>query len=52
MQRGLVNYRAGQKRVAVLFQRDGQATKPVAPPVIKVPLEADLEKSSLVLILS
>ena len=42
MQRGLVNYRAGQQRIAVRFQRDGQALKPFSPPVIQVSLDADL----------
>ena len=42
MQRGLVNYRAGQKRIAVLFQRDGQALKPVCPLMTQMALEPDL----------
>ena len=31
MQRGLIGHRAGEKGIAVLFQRDGQAVKPVGP---------------------
>ena len=41
MQRSLVNHRTGYKRVAVLFQRDGQAFKPFGPPIIQVSLQAD-----------
>ena len=50
MQRGLIDHRAGQKRVAVLFQRDGQAFKPGGPLAIKVSLEANFIKSRLVMI--
>ncbi len=42
MQRGLVNHRAGEKRIAVLFQRDGQAPKPVCPLGTQMALEPDL----------
>ena len=42
MQRGLVNHRAGQERIAVLFQRDGQALKPVCPLRTQMALEPDL----------
>jgi hypothetical protein len=42
MQCGLVNYRAGQKRVTVVFQRDGQAFKPVCPFVAQMALDPDL----------
>ena len=31
MQCGLVNHRSGKKRIAIVFQRDGQALKPVCP---------------------
>jgi len=31
IQSSLVSHRAGEKRIAVLFQRDGQALKPVCP---------------------
>ena len=42
MQRGLVNHRAGEERIAVLFQRDGQAAKPVCPLRTQMALEPDL----------
>lgn len=32
MQRGQVSHRAGEERVAVLFQREGEALEPVGPP--------------------
>ena len=51
MQRSLINYRTGKERIAALFQRDGQAVKPVAPTVIKMPLDANFVKSRLGLIL-
>ncbi len=31
MQRGLIEHRAGEKRIAALFQGNGQALKPVCP---------------------
>lgn len=42
MQCGLVHYRAGQERIAVLFQRYGQAVEPVGPLTVQVALEPDL----------
>ncbi len=42
MQRGLVNHRAGQGRIAVAFQIDCAAAKPVCPLTIKMALYADL----------
>ncbi len=41
MQGGLISHRAAQERVAVLFQRDGQAVKPLRPAGLQVSLEAD-----------
>ena len=49
MQRCLIDHRAGEKRVTVLFQRDGQTIKPFGPPVIQVPLDADFIALMLVL---
>ena len=42
MQRSLVNHRAGEERLAVLCQRDGQALKPVGPLRTQMALEPDL----------
>jgi hypothetical protein len=42
MQRGLIGHRAGQKCVAVVFQRDGQTPKPVCPSAIQMALDPDL----------
>jgi len=47
MQRGLVNHRTGQKRIAVLFQRDGQALKPICPRAAQMALDSDLIDHSL-----
>ncbi len=41
MQRSLIDHRAGEKRLAVLGQRDGHLLKPIGPPRVKVSLEAD-----------
>src|SRR5919199_1198903 len=38
----LVDHRAGEQRVAVLLDRDGQALKPVRPLVTKMTLDPDL----------
>jgi hypothetical protein len=42
MQGGLIDHRAGQERVAVVFQRDRQAPEPVRPLATKVALDPDL----------
>ncbi len=42
VQRGLVGQRAGEQRIAVVFQRDAQAIKPVAPLTTQMALEPDL----------
>ena len=42
MQRGLIDHRAGQQRVAVIFQRDGEAPEPVGPLKTQVALDPDL----------
>ncbi len=42
MQRGLVNHRAGDKSITVVFQRDGQAPKPVCPLRTQMALDPDL----------
>lgn len=42
MQCGLVHYRAGQKRIAVLFQPEGQAREPVCPLTAQMAPEPDL----------
>jgi hypothetical protein len=42
MQRGLICDRAGQKRVAVVLQRDGQPLKPICPSAIQMALDPDL----------
>ena len=41
MQRGLIDYWAGYKRIAVLFQSDGQAPKPVSPLLTQMSLDPD-----------
>ena len=38
VQRGLIDHRAGQERVAIVFQRDGQAREPVRPAATRWPL--------------
>src|SRR5579859_7009241 len=50
MQRGLIRYRAGQARRAVVFARDGQAVKPGGPAVIQVSLKANFVTSRFLLI--
>ena len=52
MQRGLIDHRAGEKRLAVVESREGQVFKPVGLPVIKVSLDANLVKSRLLIILN
>ena len=42
MQRGLIDYRAGQERVTVLFQRDGHALEPAGPTRTEMALDPDL----------
>ena len=42
MQGSLVDHRTGEKRSAVLFQRDGQALKPVCPLAAQMALDPDL----------
>ncbi len=42
MQRGLIDHRAGQERVAVVFQGEGQAPKPVCPLAAQMALDSDL----------
>ena len=42
MQRGLVDYGAGEQRIAVVFQREGQAPKPVCPMRPQMALDPDL----------
>jgi hypothetical protein len=51
-QRGLVNDGAGQKRLAVLFQRDAQAAKPVCPVRTQMALDPDLIDHGLIWISS
>jgi hypothetical protein len=41
MQCRLISHKPSKKRIAVLFQRDGQAFELIAPPSLKVPLETD-----------
>ncbi len=38
VQGGLVDHQAGKKRIAVFFQRDGQALEPVAQRASRCPL--------------
>ena len=42
MQRSLIGHRTGEERIAVLLQRDGQATKPVCPLRTQMAFEPDL----------
>ena len=42
MQRRLIDHRTGEQRLAVVFQRDGEAIKPVCPMTTQVALEPDL----------
>jgi len=42
VQRSLIDHRAGEERLAVLCQRDGQAAKPVCPLRTQMALEPDL----------
>src|SRR5947209_6974873 len=42
MQRGLIDDGAGHERIAVLFERDGQAPEPVGPLGSQMPLDPDL----------
>ena len=39
MQRGLIDHRAGQERLAVGFQRERRALKPVRPLRMEMPLD-------------
>lgn len=48
MQRGLINHRAGQQRVAVRFDSDGQTPEPVRPFRTQLPLDSDLVNHGLV----
>jgi hypothetical protein len=42
MECGLIEYRACQERVAFVFQRDGQALKPLCPLGAQMTLDPDL----------
>jgi hypothetical protein len=42
MQRGLIDHRAGEKRIAVVFQGNGQALEPVHPLLTQLTLDSDL----------
>lgn len=42
MQRGLIDHGARQQRVAIVFQRDRQARKPVCPLLAQMALEPNL----------
>src|SRR5215207_8817787 len=42
MQRGLIHHRAGQKRLAVVFQSDGHVSEPLRPMTIQMALDPDL----------
>lgn len=42
MQCGLIEYRASQERVALVFQRDGQVLKPLRPLRAQMTLDPDL----------
>ena len=42
MQRGLIDHRAGQEGIAVVFQCDGHALKPVCPLMAQMALDPDL----------
>ncbi len=42
MQRGLIDHRAGEKRLAVVESCDGQALKPVCPFATQKALDSDL----------
>ncbi len=42
MQRGLIDHRAGQQRLAVVCKPDGQAAKPVCPLAAQMALDPDL----------
>ena len=42
MQCGLIDHWAGQKRIAVFLQRDGQALKPVCPLLDQMAFDPDL----------
>jgi hypothetical protein len=42
MQRGLIDHRAGQNHIAVVFQRDGQAPKLVCRLTPQMALDPDL----------
>ena len=42
MQRGLIDHWAGEKRISVLFERDGQAFEPVGPLDVQLALYPDL----------
>jgi hypothetical protein len=42
IQRGLIGYRAGEQRLAVAFQRDGEAVEPAFPLLAQVALDSDL----------
>ena len=42
VQCSLINHRASQKRIAIVFQRDDQALKPFCPLLIEMALDPDL----------
>jgi len=48
MQRGLVKHRAGQKRLAILFQRDGQTVEPIHPLLAQMALDPDFVNRGLI----
>src|SRR5689334_10932284 len=49
-QRSLIDQRSCQQRIAVFFQSDSQTSKPVCPLRIKVPFDANLVMSELMII--
>lgn len=48
MQCGLIDHRAGENRTSIVFQRDGQAAKPVCPLLSKMALDPDLVDFGLI----
>jgi len=41
MQRGMIDHRASQKWIAVVFQRDGHFSEPVCPVMTQMALDPD-----------
>ncbi len=42
MQGRLISHGSGEKRIAVLFQRDGHTAEPIGPLIIQIPFDPDL----------